>query len=172
MGNRMAYVVARKLKPDEHETLEAAQNQKPIAVQGTEGMVIQYAKCCRPIPGDKIIGHISSGRGLVIHRTECRNIRYMKDDPQKCIYLEWSEAMEGEFTVMLKLEVASQRGVIANLATTVSATGANILKIDMGDKEGQLAAVDMEIAVTDRIHLARAIKKLRALRTVSRVIRL
>ena len=80
--------------------------------------------------------------------------------------------MEGEFTVMLKLEVASQRGVIANLATTVSATGANILKIDMGDKEGQLAAVDMEIAVTDRIHLARAIKKLRALRTVSRVIRL
>ena len=170
MGNRMAYVVARKLKPDDASG-EPLKGQKAIAVQGTEGLVIQYAKCCYPISGDQIVGHISSGRGLVVHRTECRNIRYMRDDPEKCIYLEWSDVMDDEFTVMLKLEVASHRGIIASLATTVSATGANILRIDMGEKEGQLATVDMEIAVTDRIHLARAIKKLRALRAVSRVIR-
>lgn len=171
MGNRMAYVVARKLKPDSDETEMPVKGQKPIAVQGTQGLVIQYAKCCRPIPGDKIVGHINSGRGLVVHRTECRNIRYLKDDPEKCIYLEWSASMDDEFSVMLKLEVASKRGVIANLATAVSATGANILRIDTGEKEGQLSTVDMEIAVSDRIHLARAIKKLRALKAVSKVIR-
>jgi RelA/SpoT family (p)ppGpp synthetase len=171
MGNRMAYVVARKLKPDESEA-ELLKGQKPIAVQGTEGLVIQYAKCCHPISGDQIVGHISSGRGLVVHRTECRNIRYMRDDPEKCIYLEWSDVMNDEFTVILKLEVASYRGIIASLATTVSGTGTNILKIDMGEEEGQLATVDMEIDVADRVHLARVIKKLRALRAVSRVTRL
>ena len=173
MGNRMAYVVARKLKPEDKVDNEPVKdNQKPIAVQGTEGMVIQYAKCCRPLPGDKIVGHFSSGRGLVVHRTECRNIRYMKDDPEKCIYLEWSAAMDDEFSAVLKIEVAAQRGAIATLATTVSATGANILRIDMGEKEGQLSTVDMEITVTDRIHLARVIKRLRVIRTVTRVTRL
>ncbi|SIS87083.1 RelA/SpoT family protein [Neptunomonas antarctica] len=171
MGNRMAYVVARKLKPDD-SVGDPLKRQKPIAVQGTEGLVVQYGKCCHPISGDQIIGRVSSGRGLVVHRTECRNIRYMRDDPEKCIYLEWSDVTDDEFTVMLKLEVASHRGVIASLATAVSATGANILRIDMGEKEGQLATVDMEIAVTDRIHLARAIKKLRALLAVTRVTRL
>ncbi|WP_293267892.1 RelA/SpoT family protein [Neptunomonas sp.] len=171
MGNRMAYVVARKLKPDESD-VELQKGQKPIAVQGTEGLVIQYAKCCYPIAGDQIVGHISSGRGLVVHRTECRNIRYMRDDPDKCIYLEWSDVMDDEFSVMLKLEVASYRGIIASLATTVSATGTNILRIDMGEEEGQLATVDMEIDVTDRVHLARVIKKLRALRAVTKVTRL
>ncbi len=171
MGNRMAYVVARKLKPDNDGAESPVKGQKPIAVQGTQGLVIQYAKCCRPIPGDKIVGHINSGRGLVVHRTGCPNIRYLRDDPEKCIYLEWSVVMEDEFAVMLKLEVASKRGVIANLATAVSAIGANILRIDTGEKEGQLSTVDMEIAVADRIHLARAIKKLRALKAVSKVTR-
>jgi guanosine-3',5'-bis(diphosphate) 3'-pyrophosphohydrolase len=172
MGNRMAYVVARKLKPDEELADTVNKGQKPIAVQGTEGLVIQYARCCRPIPGDRIIGHISSGRGLVIHRTECRNIRYLKDDPEKCIFLEWSEGMDEEFTVLLKLDVTSERGVIANLASAISDTGANILKIDMSEKEGQLARVDVEIAVTDRVHLATTIRKLRAFRTVNKVARI
>lgn len=169
MGNRMAYVVARKLKPE--DGAELPQSHKPIAVEGTEGLVTQYAKCCYPIPGDKITGHISSGRGLVVHRTECRNIRYMKDDPQKCIYLEWSAAQGEEFSVALKLDVGSQRGILANLAMAASEVGANILRLDMGEKEGELASVEMELTVTDRIHLARVIKKLRNLRSVSRVVR-
>jgi len=172
MGNRMAYVVARKLKPDDEPADSLTKGQKPIAVQGTEGLVIQYARCCRPIPGDKIIGHISSGRGLVIHRIDCRNIGYLRDDPEKCIFLEWSDAMDEEFTVLLQVSVTSQRGVIANLATTISESGANILKIDMSEKEGQLARVDLEIAVTDRVHLAATIKKVRSLRTVNKVTRL
>lgn len=171
MGNRMAYVVAQRLKPEEGDDLES-NSLGALAVQGTEGLVTHYAKCCRPVLGDEIIGHISSGRGLVIHRSNCANVRYMKDDPEKCLYLEWSDEVEEDFIVMLKLEVASQRGIVASLASTVAALGANILSIDMGDKEGQLATIDMEITVSDRIHLARVIKKLRSIKTVTRVSRL
>ncbi|MGB1237308.1 MAG: bifunctional GTP diphosphokinase/guanosine-3',5'-bis pyrophosphate 3'-pyrophosphohydrolase [Pseudomonadales bacterium] len=171
VGNRMAYVVARRLKPDNEEGAEAKMAQRSLAIEGTEGVVIQYAKCCQPIPGDNIVGYTSSGRGFVVHRTNCKNIRSLKDDPEKCIYLEWSEALEEEFCVGLKLEVASERGIIASLAATAAQTGANIMKMDLGEKEGLLCSVDMELAVRDRIHLARVIKRLRALRSVSRVAR-
>jgi len=171
-GNRMAYVVARKLKPEqgaEPGEVREMSGQRPLAIAGTEGVVVQYAKCCQPIPGDNIVGHTSSGKGLVVHRTECRNIRYMKDDPEKCIYLQWADKLDDEFAVTLKLEVDSRRGIIASLAATAASTGANITHIDMGDKDGQLATISMELGVTDRIHLARTIKKLRALRTVNKV---
>ncbi|EPJ50843.1 MAG: (p)ppGpp synthetase SpoT/RelA [Osedax symbiont Rs2] len=171
VGNRMAYVVARKLKPDREQS-EAKLSHKPLAIEGTEGVVIQYAKCCQPIPGDSIVGYTSSGRGFVVHRINCKNIKSMKDDPEKCIYLEWSDDLEDEFSVGLRLEVASERGIVAHLATTAAANGANILAIDLGEKEGLLYSVNMELGVKGRIHLARTIKKLRALRTVNRVVRI
>jgi len=174
MGNRMAYVVARRLKPEHsgEEIKEATgSRQKPLAIEGTEGMVLHYAKCCKPIPGDTIIGHISTGRGLVIHRTDCRNIGYLRDDPEKCIYLEWADDASDDYTVSLKLDVVSKRGIIALLATTIAEVGANILKIDIGDREGQLAAVDLDLTVENRIHLARVIKKLRVLKAVNKVSR-
>jgi guanosine-3',5'-bis(diphosphate) 3'-pyrophosphohydrolase len=174
VGNMMSYVVARKLKPDQDESLESAVanlSQKTLAIEGTEGVVVQYAKCCMPIPGDSIVGYTSSGRGFVVHRTNCSNIRSMKDDPEKCIFLEWSSDLDEEFNVSLKLEVASERGIIAHLATTAASVGANVLKMDLGEKEGLLCSVDMDLGVKGRTHLARTIKKLRALRTVSRVFR-
>ncbi|EPJ43717.1 MAG: (p)ppGpp synthetase SpoT/RelA [Osedax symbiont Rs1] len=170
-GNLMSYGVAIKLRPDQDASAESKLQRQNLAIEGTEGVVIQYAKCCQPIPGDGIVGYTSSGRGFVVHRISCKNIRSMKDDPEKCIFLEWSDDSEDEFSVSLKLEVASERGIIAHLATTVSAVGANVLKMDLGEKEGLLCSVDMELGVKGRVHLARAIKKLRALRAVSRVSR-
>lgn len=108
----------------------------------------------------------------MVHRDSCKNIRSMKDDHEKCIFLEWSDDLDDEFKVSLKLEVSSERGIVAHLATTASAVGANISKMDLGEKEGLLCSVDMELGVKGRIHLARTIKKLRALRSVSRVFRL
>jgi guanosine-3',5'-bis(diphosphate) 3'-pyrophosphohydrolase len=175
LGNRMAYVVARRLRPETplntNDDSDRSRRQKPMSIKGTEGMVLQYAKCCLPIPGDKIIGHISTGRGLVIHQTDCRNIGYLRDDPEKCIYLEWSDTLEEEFSVNLKTEVESHRGIIAELATTASGVGADVVSIDMSDHEGQLANVHMEVTVTDRIHLARVMKKLRNLKSVNRITR-
>ncbi|MGH1462334.1 MAG: bifunctional GTP diphosphokinase/guanosine-3',5'-bis pyrophosphate 3'-pyrophosphohydrolase [Neptuniibacter sp.] len=174
LGNRMAYVVARRLRPEENEDVssdesEKNRRQKPLSIKGTEGMVLQYAKCCLPIPGDKIIGHISTGRGLVIHQTDCRNIGYLRDDPEKCIYLEWSDHFEEEFSVNLNIEVESHRGIIAELATTAASAKADVVAIDIKEHEGQLAHVHMEITVEDRIHLATVMKKLRLLKSVNRI---
>lgn len=175
MGHRMAYVVARRLRPDiqSEESAEAPPDPKsrPIAIKGAEGMVLQYAKCCQPIPGDNIVGHISTGKGLVVHRADCGNIGALRDDPEKCIYLEWSQTANEEYAVTLVLEVESQRGIIANLASAVSAADANILKIDSGEKEGQMCSVQLVLAVTNRVHLARIIRNLRRLRSVFRITR-
>ncbi|MET4000417.1 bifunctional GTP diphosphokinase/guanosine-3',5'-bis pyrophosphate 3'-pyrophosphohydrolase [Marinobacterium sp. MBR-109] len=173
MGNRMAYVVARRLRPAEHVEQDPGLTEqgRPLAIRGAEGMVMQYARCCHPIPGDSIIGHISSGRGLVVHRTDCRNIGYLRDNPEKTIYLEWSapHSNEEEFVVGLYLEVESQRGIIANLATAAASVGANLLKIDSGERDGQLFSVHMELTVYNRVHLARVIRKLRSLRSVNHI---
>ena len=174
LGNRMAYVVARRLRPDEgeQEAPEGSAGRKVLSIKGTEGMVLQYAKCCTPILGDSILGHISTGKGLVIHRADCRNIGYLRDDPEKCIYLEWSENLDEEFSVNLSVEVESHRGIIAELATAASGDNADVLAIDMNDHEGELAKVQMEVMVKDRRHLARVMKRLRALKSVNRISRI
>jgi RelA/SpoT family (p)ppGpp synthetase len=173
MGNRMAYVVARRLRPAEHVEQDPGLTEqgRPLTIRGAEGMVMQYARCCHPIPGDSIIGHISSGRGLVVHRTDCRNIGYLRDNPEKTIYLEWSDPQsnEEEFVVGLYLEVESQRGIIANLASAAAGVGANLLKIDSGERDGQLFSVQMELTVYNRVHLARVIRKLRSIRSVNHI---
>lgn len=177
MGNRMAYVVARRLRPadsdsdSEQESASPSSSNTPLAIEGAEGMVLHYARCCGPIPGDSITGHISSGRGLVIHRTDCRNIAFMKDDAEKCIYLEWSASINEEFVVNLDLKVESSRGLIATLATTAAGTGSNVLKVDITETEGQLNTVHMDITVTDRIHLAKIMRKLKSLKAVHKLTR-
>jgi len=177
MGNRMAYVVARRLRPadsdsdTEQESVSPSSGNTPLAIEGAEGMVLHYARCCGPIPGDSITGHISSGRGLVIHRTDCRNIAFMKDDAEKCIYLEWSDSINEEFVVNLDLKVESSRGLIATLATTAAGAGSNVLKVDITETEGQLNTVHMDITVTDRIHLAKIMRKLKSLKAVHKLTR-
>lgn len=175
MGNRMAYVVARRLRPVEHEEDEAQEipdsKKTTLAIRGTEGMVLHYARCCGPIPGDSITGHISTGRGLVIHRTDCRNIAFMKDDAEKCVYLEWSNSIDDEFIVNLDLKVEPKRGLIATLATTASGASANVLKIDITETDDALNTVHIDLTVKDRVHLAKVMRKLKALKAVYKVTR-
>ncbi|MCV6612204.1 MAG: RelA/SpoT family protein [Amphritea sp.] len=174
MGNRMAYVVARRLRPAE-ETGEDEQDGDStgaaLAIQGTEGMVLHYARCCGPIPGDPITGHISTGRGLVIHRTDCRNIAFMKDDAEKCVYLKWATNIDEEFIVNLDLKVESERGLIATLATTAAGVSANVLKVDITETDDALNTVHMDLTVKDRIHLATVMRKLKALKAVYKLTR-
>ncbi|KEA63529.1 GTP pyrophosphokinase, (p)ppGpp synthetase II [Marinobacterium lacunae] len=176
MGNRMAYVVARRLRPDfqseaDSDTGATANSRKPMAIQGAEGTVLHYARCCHPIPGDSIVGHISTGRGLVVHRTECRNIGDIRQDTQKCIFLEWSDSGDEEYSVALSLELESKRGMIAQLAMAVASAGANLLKIDSGERDGQISSVQMELTVYNRVHLAQVIKELRRQVAVNRITR-
>ncbi len=170
LGNRMAYVVARRLLSSEGE--EAPSAEGPLAIRGTEGLVLSYAKCCTPIPGDPIVGHLSAGKGMVVHLESCKNISEVRHNPEKCIQLSWAKDVTGEFNVELRVELEHQRGLIALLATSVNAADGNIEKISMDERDGRISVVQLVVSVHYRVHLARVIKKLRALKGVIRITRL
>jgi guanosine-3',5'-bis(diphosphate) 3'-pyrophosphohydrolase len=164
LGNRMAYVIARRLILRDDEQAPALEG--PLAIRGTEGLVLNYAKCCTPIPGDPIVGHLSAGKGMVVHLETCRNIADVRHNPDKCIQLSWSKDVTGEFNVELRVELEHQRGLIALLAGSVNAADGNIEKISMDERDGRISVVLLIVSVHDRVHLARVIRKLRALKGV------
>lgn len=169
LGNRMAYVVARRLLVEGGEELPSSEG--PLAIRGTEGLVLSYAKCCTPIPGDPIVGHLSAGKGMVVHLESCKNIGEIRHNPEKCIQLSWAKDVAGEFNVELRVELEHQRGLIALLAGSVNAADGNIEKISMDERDGRISVVQLIVSVHDRVHLARVIKKLRALKGVIHITR-
>jgi guanosine-3',5'-bis(diphosphate) 3'-pyrophosphohydrolase len=169
LGNRMAYVVARRLLTDDNEALPSSEG--PLAIRGTEGLVLSYAKCCTPIPGDPIVGHLSAGKGMVVHLDTCKNIGEIRHNPEKCIQLSWAKDVVGEFNVELRIELEHQRGLIALLAGSVNAADGNIEKISMDERDGRISVVQLVVSVHDRVHLARVIRKLRTLTGVIRITR-
>lgn len=170
LGNRMAYVVARRLLAESGDDALPS-SEGPLAIRGTEGLVMSYAKCCTPIPGDPIVGYLSAGKGMVVHMESCRNIVDIRHNPEKCIQLNWAKDVTGEFNVELRVELEHQRGLIALLAGSVNAADGNIEKISMDERDGRISVVQLVVSVHDRVHLARVIKKLRALKGVMRITR-
>jgi (p)ppGpp synthase/HD superfamily hydrolase len=170
LGNRMAFVVARRLLADSSE--QEPNFEGPLAVRGTEGLVLNYAKCCMPIPGDPIVGYLSAGKGMVVHLDTCKNISDVRHNPEKCIQLSWAKDVSGEFNVELRVELEHQRGLIALLASSVNAADGNIEKISMDERDGRISVVKVVVSVHDRVHLSRVIKKLRALKGVIRITRM
>lgn len=168
LGHKVAYVVARRLLNDSPEMPEAS-NDKAMTVSGTEGMLVTYAKCCRPIPGDPIVGVISKGKGVVIHIAHCRNIVEKRKDPDQCVHLRWDKSMEGEFIVDLRVEMRNARGVLASVANAVSQADANIESIEMQERDATTSRLNLTVAVSSRQHLARVIRRLHALKPVGKI---
>lgn len=171
LGNRMAYVIARRLLLAEETENTLPELDGPLAIRGTEGLVLSYARCCSPIPGDPIVGHLSAGKGMVVHVDTCRNISEFRHNPDKCMPLSWAKDVDGEFNVELRIEIEHQRSLIALLASSVSAAEANIEKIGMDERDGRTCVIQLVVSVHDRIHLARVIKKLRTLSGMTRITR-
>ncbi|MBK9470424.1 MAG: bifunctional GTP diphosphokinase/guanosine-3',5'-bis pyrophosphate 3'-pyrophosphohydrolase [Gammaproteobacteria bacterium] len=172
LGNRVALLTARRLlERGEGIPGASAAEALPLAIRGTEGMVINFGKCCYPIPGDAIVGHISAGRGVVVHRDNCNNIAEFLDDPERCTPLRWAEDTRGEFSVELLVELENQKGVIAALANRISSLDVNIEKIGMEERDARLSQVRLVIAVANRVNLARIIRRIRTVRSVMKVTR-
>ena len=172
LGNRVALLTARRLlERGEGIPGAGAEEALPLAIRGTEGMVINFGKCCYPIPGDTIVGHISAGRGVVVHRDNCNNIAEFLDDPERCTPLRWAEDTRGEFSVELLVELENQKGVIAALANRISSLDVNIEKIGMEERDARLSQVRLVIAVANRVNLARIIRRIRTVRSVMKVTR-
>ncbi len=172
-GNRMAPLLARRLLvankgSDVH--LEAA-DQSPLAIKGTEGLMVNFAKCCSPIPGDPIVGYVSSGRGLVIHTENCRNVEEFRDNPEKCVILSWDKDIDSEFTLDLKLYLEQRRGIVAELAAAITQAEANIEKISVEERDARLSVTYLTLSVHGRKHLARVIRRLRTIRGVTKIVR-
>jgi (p)ppGpp synthase/HD superfamily hydrolase len=141
---------------------------KPLPIRGTEGMVVSYARCCRPVPGDPIVAHFSQGRGLVVHTSNCKNMADAQHADRKQD-VQWSEHVEGDFQSMIRVHIENQRGALARLAATISDMSSNIEQVNQSEKDGLITTVDFVITVRDRTHLARIIRKLRALPVVNRI---
>ena len=160
LGNRMAPLVARALADVPLDGLGDS-DSGPLVIQGTEGTVVQFAKCCRPIPGDRILGLLTAGRGIVIHTQGCRNIAEFRKNPEKWIEVQWEDGVKGEFPVDLRVEVSNQRGVLATVAAAVAETQANIDNISLDERDGLHTTMNLTVSVSGRRHLARIIKRLR-----------
>ena len=172
-GNRMAPLLARRLlvANKESDVDLHAMDQSPLAIKGTEGLVVSFAKCCSPIPGDPIIGHASSGRGLVIHTENCKNVEEFRDNPEKCVILSWDKDIDSEFTVDLKVYLENRRSIVAELASAITQAEATIEKISVEDRDARLSVTHLSVSVHGRKHLARAIRRLRNIRGVNKIVR-
>ena len=172
-GNRLPAITAQQILED----LGAAPNLEkgdthPVAIRGTEGFMVNYARCCHPIPGDPIEGYLSSEKGVVVHRERCKNLADMRDKTERLVALRWDEVVEGEYSVELRIEVENRRGMIAVIATRINSMGVNIEKISTDDKDYQFTYVDLEMLVQNRVHLAHIMKRLRAIGSVRKVTRI
>lgn len=170
LGNQMAPLVARRLAVDtpKDDTIDSSM---PLAIKGTEGMVVSYAKCCRPIPGDPILGFLSAGRGMVIHRDSCCNVSEVRRFPEKYVFVQWADEVIGEFAVDLRVDVLNKRGVLATLANALSDCNANIENVHVEERDERHNALVFLVHIRDRSHLAQIIRRLRSIGIVLRVSR-
>ena len=175
LGNRMPMLAARRLLGNE-EAGEIASDvaqlgSTPLIIKGTEGMVVNFAKCCRPIPGDRIVGFVSAGRGIVIHAENCKNIADFRNRPDKWVDVEWEREVKGEFSAELRVEVANQRGVLATVAAAIADMGSNIENVAIEERDGLNTSIAFTVTVHDRKHLARVMRRIRHIPLVLRISR-
>ncbi len=172
LGNRVAALIAKRLLPEGDEDAAGLDMSiQPLLIKGTEGTVVGFGKCCRPLPGDAIIGYINAGRGIVIHRDNCRNVANYKKSPEKWIEVEWEPHASADFSAELRLDVANRRGVLATIAAAISAADANIETINTSERDGSATTVHLLLDVRDRAHLARVMRQLRTLPEVLKLAR-
>jgi GTP pyrophosphokinase len=170
LGKRLADVVARKLLAASEQAL-AEGTAGPIVIRGSEGMAVQFAKCCRPIPGDPIIGSIKKGQGIVIHTHDCPTAAKSRTDPEKWLDVEWAPEFGRLFDVGVHVTVKNQRGVLAKVAGAIAAEGANIDGISMDEDHSAYTAMHFTLQVADRQHLARIKRSLHRIPEVVHIAR-
>jgi GTP pyrophosphokinase len=174
LGRVLAIVIARKLLPSAPgHTAATAAAPGPVVIRGSEGMALQFAKCCHPIPGDPIIGFIKKGRGMIVHTHDCPVIAKMKREPEKWLDVEWAPETRKLFSVNIKLLVSNQQGVLAKVASEISANNSNIenVSVEPGDSAAY-SNIHFTLQVTNRMHLAQIMRGLRRLPEVIRINRL
>jgi GTP pyrophosphokinase len=187
LGRRVAPLVAKRLA-DHMQNMQAdsgsrlslsdifrrkpkADSRKPLMIKGSEGLAVQTAKCCHPVPGDPIVGYLSSGRGVVVHHAQCRTLSGVEDQPERWVEVDWDPDQGFDFVVPVDIQVSNQRGVLARVAAAISAASADIENVQVVDKERARSSLRFVIRVRDRRHLADVFRTIRNTSQVKRVTR-
>jgi guanosine-3',5'-bis(diphosphate) 3'-pyrophosphohydrolase len=169
LGELMSIVIARRLLGDADELTEVEgssetdSNKKKLPIRGAEGILLTFANCCHPIPDDHIIAHVSPGRGLVVHREMCPNVRGYQKEPDKYMAVEWSEDYDKEFITEVTVDVQNRQGALAELTNVISKTGSNIHGLSTEERDGRLYTVTVLLTTKDRVHLAGIMRKIKAM---------
>ena len=177
LGNRMPFLVAKHIAQTDGISSKnlnenAPKANTPLVIRGTEGIVVSLAKCCRPIPGDSIIGFFNPGKGIVVHHYECRNSSEVRKKQTSWLDVEWSPDAIGEFPVEIRIELLNQRGSLATIASTISLMDSNIENITVISQDDRVSVDLLTLAVRDRVHLATIIRKLKKLSLVLKITRI
>jgi GTP pyrophosphokinase len=170
LGERLAPLVARRLLPAA-STEEGGSAPAPLAIAGTEGLLVSYARCCFPIPFDPIFAFLSSGRGIVIHRENCVNVEDYRKHPEKWLPVTWQILPDRLFSSEVRIEVANRPGVLAAVAAAIGSTETNIDRVSVEERDSDSSELVFELKVHDRKHLARIVRMLRRMPDVLRVSR-
>ncbi|HEX5314274.1 MAG TPA: RelA/SpoT AH/RIS domain-containing protein, partial [Gammaproteobacteria bacterium] len=171
IGEFPAALVARHFLGDaESAPGESRASAAPVEIRGTEGLAVTLARCCHPIPGDRIVGLLTRGKGLVVHRLDCRNLAAQKD-LDRVVDIAFDDSRQRDYTIELRLEVENSRGVLAAVAATISTADSNIRHAQVIEREDQTSSLVLELVVHDRAHLARIMRHLRKMPAVLRLAR-
>ena len=172
LGNLLSSVVAAKLAPEVSTAHPSGEHTEALLIAGSEGSAVSFAACCRPVPGDHIMGFLSAGKGVVVHRVNCRNVREFRKHPDHCIDVAWAPIHRGMYEVALHILAKNIPGVLANISSSIGEAGSNIEKIEQPESNRELAKLLFIISVKDRDHMAHVMRRLRRNRNVIRVSRI
>ncbi|EKT60989.1 bifunctional GTP diphosphokinase/guanosine-3',5'-bis pyrophosphate 3'-pyrophosphohydrolase [Providencia sneebia] len=174
LGNAMSVVVARNLQSNTATAEENEQNgnvPNKLSIKGADGVLITFAKCCRPIPGDPIVAHISPGKGLVIHHESCRNIRGYQKEPDKFMVVEWDSDTDTDFIAEIKVDMINHQGALANLTAAINDANSSIQSMNTEEKDGRVYSAFIRLTTKNRVQLANVMRKIRIMPDVLRVSR-
>lgn len=177
LGNRMAYLVARQLLSGGEGLDQAPANLEntvegkagAVTIRGTEGLLVKFASCCKPIPGDPVVGVMDSGNGMVIHSDTCSKLPEDDEGRARLTHLKWAKDITDEFSVELRVELERQRGVIAEVANAVAMADGNIERIGVEEQNAKFGIVSLVVHVHGRRHLARVMRRVRNIRAVTHI---
>jgi RelA/SpoT family (p)ppGpp synthetase len=175
IGNRPALLVAKQIAKSLGDATKKGTTEALIphalAIKGTEGLILKYAKCCRPIPGDQVAGLIKTGQGIEVHTIHCPHIAKHHHQTDKYVPLAWESDIEGDFSIDLKVDLINRRGSLATLTLAISEAESNIENIRAHETDPHHFHVDITVSVRSRAHLARILRKIRKRKDVIRVMR-
>ena len=173
LGNLLSKVVAARLAPSEDDTGATTGGEaEALTIAGYEGSVVDYGLCCHPVPGDAIMGYISAGKGVVVHRKSCRNVRELRKHPDRCLDVTWAPVTHSMFGVALRMLARNVPGVLANVSASINEAGSNIERVEQTETNPETATLLFTISVKDRNHMARVMRRLRRNGNVLRVSRI